>query len=84
MDIVCTLLGWYLYVIYARVLLSWIPMKRTGAFGAIAGAIHTVTDPVMEPVRRILPPVRMGNSGLDLSPIVVIVGLNFVTRAICS
>lgn len=83
-EIICTLLGWYFYVILARVLMSWIPLSRTGAFGAIANVINAVTDPVMEPVRRVLPPVRMGNSGLDLSPIVVIIGLQFLTGAICN
>lgn len=80
MDIICQLLGWYYWVIIARVLMSWLPIPSSEPFATIAKVIHTVTDPVMEPVRKVLP--SMG--GLDFSPIVVIIGLSFVTRGICN
>lgn len=80
MDIICQLLGWYYWVIIARVLLSWLPIPTSEPFDTIVKVIHTVTDPVMEPVRKILP--SMG--GLDFSPIVVIIGLRFLTRGICN
>jgi len=80
MDIICQLLGWYYWVIIARVLLSWLPVPDSEPFATIVKVIHTVTDPIMEPIRKVLP--SMG--GLDFSPIVVIIGLSFVTRGICN
>lgn len=80
MDIVCQLLGWYYWVILARVLMSWLPVPNSEPFSTIVKVIHAVTDPVMEPIRKVLP--TMG--GLDFSPIVVIVGLGIVTRGICN
>ncbi|MFM8815389.1 MAG: YggT family protein [Actinomycetes bacterium] len=41
--------------------------------------IHQITDPVLLPVRRALPLV----GPLDLSPIVVVIGLWFLQRVIC-
>jgi len=80
MDIVCQLLGWYYWVIIARVLLSWLPIPSSEPFASIVKVIHAVTDPIMEPLRKVIP--SMG--GLDFSPIVVIIGLGFVTRGICN
>jgi uncharacterized protein YggT (Ycf19 family) len=37
---------------------------------------------VLAPVRQMIPPVRMGMGGLDLSPIVVFLVLIFVSRLI--
>jgi len=44
--------------------------------------LYSVTEPVLGPVRRILPPVRMGAVGLDLSPFIVLVGLQILAGLI--
>jgi YggT family protein len=33
--------------------------------------LFRVTEPVLAPIRNLLPPVRMGGMGLDLSPLIV-------------
>lgn len=66
-------------MVYARVILSWFPANPNGAFGQIARIIYQITDPVMLPVQRALPLV----GPLDLSPIVVVIGLSILQSIIC-
>jgi YggT family protein len=37
--------------------------------------LYTITEPVLGPIRRAIPPIGMGGMGFDLSPIIVIVGV---------
>jgi YggT family protein len=74
-----TVLGLYTFVIIAAVVSSWLI-----AFGVLNTANHLVrqivhvldalTDPLFRRVRKIIPPI----GGLDLSPIVVLIGVQFV------
>jgi YggT family protein len=82
-QIICSLLTVYLVVIFARILLSWVRIGPDSPIAAIAGVIVALTDPVMGPLRRAIPPVRMGAAALDLSPIVLIIGLQILIGAIC-
>ena len=78
-EIACGAITLFTYLIYARVILSWFPANPNGAFGQIARIIYQVTDPVLQPVRRALPLV----GPLDLSPIVVVIGLSILKEFIC-
>ena len=62
----------YLWGIVIQAILSWVnPDPRHPA----ARVLAQLTDPVLRPVRNRLPPV----SGIDLSPMVVVVGLIFIS-----
>ena len=51
--------------------MSWIPrMPYNRYLSAVLKFVSDVTDPYLNLFRRILPPVRLGGAGLDLSPIV--------------
>jgi len=70
-DYLSTLLLVYLILIFIRILTSWIPrMPYNRYLAAFLKFVSDVTDPYLNLFRRILPPVRMGGAGLDLSPIV--------------
>jgi YggT family protein len=70
-DYLNTLLLVYLILIFIRILTSWIPrMPYNRYLAAFLKFVSDVTDPYLNLFRRILPPVRMGGAGLDLSPIV--------------
>jgi YggT family protein len=70
-DYLNTLLLVYLILIFIRILMSWIPrMPYNRYLAAFLKFVSDVTDPYLNLFRRILPPVRMGGAGLDLSPIV--------------
>jgi len=65
------------YMILARVIMSWI---NPGISNPIVAVIYQLTEPVMAPVRKMLPPM----GGLDLSPIIILLGLRFALMAIKS
>jgi len=58
------LLG-YLIIIFARALISWV---NPDPYNQIVIFLYRVTEPVLRPIRRILP---FRNIGVDLSPIIV-------------
>lgn len=70
-------IGWllelYSYVIIAAALISWVsPDPRN----PIVRFLRRATEPVLEPVRRLLPPWKTG--GLDLSPMIALIVIYFV------
>ena len=82
LDIVCNALNIYLFCILGRILLSWFPLDPNGAMATVAGFLYTITDPVLGPLRRAVPPVRLGAAALDLSPIIVIIGIQVIQRGL--
>jgi YggT family protein len=82
-EIVCLALWAYFIAIVARVLLSWIPIPPGGVMAMIAGLLYTITDPVLAPIRRIVPPVRAGNMAIDMSAMIVLIGGSILMGAIC-
>lgn len=79
MGVVCVLLQLFVFAVFARVILSWFTPEPGGAMASVEGFLRAVTDPVLEPVRRVMP--RMGM--FDLSPIVVLIGVQVIAAAIC-
>jgi YggT family protein len=68
-DYVSALFLVYLILIFARIVLSFVPrMPYNRALRAVVGFIHEVTDPYLNLFRRIIPPL----GPLDLSPILAI------------
>jgi YggT family protein len=82
-SIVCLLIQLYLLVIFIRIIMSWFPPTPGTTYAQIFEVFDRVTDPVLAPVRAMLPPVRMGAMGLDLSPIVVFLIGTLLLRVIC-
>jgi YggT family protein len=83
MAIVCPVLNLYLLILLLRVISSWFPISPHGTAASFVGFLLLVTDPVLVPLRRILPPVRLGNVGLDLSPLVAFFGLGILQQMLC-
>lgn len=77
-EILCFLGQAYLIAIVARIILSWFPISPDSPFASIFSFLYTITEPLLGPIRRVLPPVGMGGMGLDLSPIIVILGLQLI------
>lgn len=72
--LLCNLVLLYQLAIIVRIILSWFPLKPDGAVARIADLLVAVTEPVLGPLRRILP--RTGV--IDLSPIVALLLLQLV------
>ena len=78
MDLLCSLINVYFIVLFARIILSWFPLQPGTALASIASIVYQLTEPVMGPVRRIIPTVGM----IDISPIVVFFGLSIIQRSV--
>ncbi|MDY0396307.1 YggT family protein [Virgibacillus halophilus] len=63
-----TALNVYSFVLIIYILMSWFPGARESAFG---GIFAKLSEPYLEPFRRIIPPIGM----LDISPLVAIIVL---------
>jgi YggT family protein len=74
-SILLTVLSWAILI---RVLLSWIPNLDRG--NPLVQLLAQITDPVLEPARRIIPPI----GGMDLSPIVVLLLLRLLQQVLTS
>lgn len=83
MAIICLLLTLYLLVIFARIILSWFPMGYDSPLLPVMRVLTGLTDPVLLPLRRNLPPVQLGGLALDLSPIIVIIGIQVLASILC-
>ena len=62
------LIDLYSLIIVAAVAVSWINVPRDHT---VVRLLHRLTEPVLAPVRKILPPM----GGMDFSPLVVFIGL---------
>jgi YggT family protein len=74
----CAIAYLYLIAIFGRIILSWFPIEPGTPLATAFSFLFTITEPVLGPLRRVLPPVRMGAMALDLSPIVVIFVMNLL------
>jgi YggT family protein len=83
-EIVCLALQLYVIALFARVILSWFPVTPGTALESINDFLRMLTDPVLVPLRRLIPPVRMGAMALDLSPLIALFGVQIIQRIICS
>jgi YggT family protein len=83
MDVICILLTLYWVILIVRVLASFFPIPPSGPVRSVVSIVYTLTEPVLRPLRGLLPPIRMGAVGFDLSPIIVFVALGILQRAIC-
>ena len=76
-TILSTLLLLYTWVLIARIILDLIVGMSGGrgpsgtAMVRTYGILYDLTEPVLRPVRRLIPPLKVGVAALDLSPIIV-------------
>ena len=83
LDIVLIVLDLYVWLLIASAILSWliafnVVNTRNQFVAAIAEFLFRITEPVLAPIRRMLPSL----GGLDLSPIVLILIIMFLQRVI--
>lgn len=87
LNFISYLISLYVYVVIAGVIMSWLisfnvinlynPVVRT-----IWDAINAVTEPLLRPIRRFLQRVFPDLRGIDLSPIVLLLGCFFVQSVV--
>jgi YggT family protein len=76
-NLLAWLLALYTYVLIARIILDFVVgfAGQRGPSGTtmvrVYGILYDLTEPVLRPFRRLIPPLRVGVAALDLSPIIV-------------
>jgi YggT family protein len=80
-EVLCATLNVYLLVLIIRAVLSWFPVRPGTGLASVLSVLMQLTEPVLAPVRRIIPPAGM----FDLSFLVVLITIEIVLTAIgCS
>jgi uncharacterized protein YggT (Ycf19 family) len=77
-DLLLTLLTIYFYAVFAWVILSWIRVSSTHPLGRVQVFLDRIIYPVILPIRRVVPPIRIGGGALDLSPIILLIGIRIL------
>ncbi len=78
MVLLCLAAQLYVFVLFARIILSWFPIEPESALRPVFSVLYAMTEPLLGPLRRVLPPVGVGGMGIDLSPMIVTVGIQFL------
>ena len=81
-ELICWALQLFVILIFVRIILSWFPASD-GIFMTVQRFTFTATEWAMGPLRRMLPPVRLGAAALDLSPLVLLIGITVLRGVIC-
>jgi YggT family protein len=66
----------YLWIVIARAIVSWVSPDPQNP---IVRLLHVTTEPILHPIRRMLP-VNLG--GIDFSPVVLILGIVFLQKVL--
>ena len=77
--LICNLLTIYMVILAARAVLSWFPMSPGSALAPIARILVDVTEPVLAPLRRLIPQAGV----IDISFLVAFFGLSIIRNIIC-
>ncbi|MEX1134938.1 MAG: YggT family protein [Acidimicrobiia bacterium] len=83
-GIIILILQVYFYAVLAWVILSWIPTSSTHPLGRVSIFLDRIIYPVILPLRRVIPPLRLGGGMLDLTPIVLLLGINILIRILAN
>jgi YggT family protein len=79
MSILGDLINVYTVVLLLRVVMSWFPPSSSrGPMASAQMWLYKLTEPVLAPIRRTLPPM----GGLDLSPMLLLIALQILGRAL--
>lgn len=74
-SIINTAFEVYLYMVIARVLLSWVPHNPSQP---VIRFLYEATEPLLKPCRRLVPPL----GGIDFSPIIAVMAVEFLRRIV--
>ncbi len=83
MGILCILIRAFEFVFLVRMVLSFFPIKD-GTLAASARQLSlVVTDPVVAPIRRAVPPLPGAMAGFGIAELLVLIGLQLLDAIIC-
>jgi YggT family protein len=81
-SLICLALTLFLVLVFVRIVLSWFPPGGQ-LLDSAQRFTFAATEWLLGPLRRVLPPVRLGAAALDLSPMVVMLGIIVLQGVLC-
>lgn len=82
LDILCVLLTIYFIILLVRIILSWVP-SLPEPVQPLARGVRALTDPILNPLRGLIPPISAGGVGLDLSPLLLFFAIIILRGILC-
>lgn len=81
-GLLCLLLFAYWLVLLAHVVFSWVPRPPEPILPLVRG-VRALVEPVVAPLRRVIPPLQTGGVALDLSILVLFFAVWLLQSALC-
>lgn len=86
-GLLSTLIWLFLLLLIARLIIGLImifarDLQPTGVVVIVFESVLTATDPPLKALRRIIPPLRIGQISLDLAFLVLFIGLQILLRVL--
>ncbi len=83
LAIVSLLLYLFLIVLIARLVFDWVQVfardwRPHGPVLVVAETVYTITDPPLKALRRVIPPLRIGNVGIDVGFLVLVLAVSLL------
>lgn len=82
-SVVCLLLYAYLVVLVIKAVLSWFPIDYDSPLQKVRHALDSVTEPILNPLRKVIPALQLGGIGLDMSFMVLFLGIVILQTVLC-
>lgn len=77
----------FYYSLFTWIILSWIQVPYDHPIGQVKNVLDRYFERILAPIRSRIPALRIGMAGIDLSPLILIVGFNlaqpYVLRVVC-
>ncbi|MFC6713468.1 YggT family protein [Branchiibius cervicis] len=82
-SVIALLLYLFFIVLLGRLVLDWVQVfardwRPRGPVLVVAEGIYTITDPPLKFLRRLIPPLRLGNVRLDLAFLVLVLAISLL------
>lgn len=81
-SLVCLALNGLYILLIVYVVLSWVPRPPEPLLPVVRG-VHRIVDPLVRPLRQVVPPIQLGGMGLDISVLVLFFILVIVQGFVC-
>jgi YggT family protein len=83
LPVLCLILQLATLLLFARIILEWSPVSSDHPVSRVRYTLRLITEPLLAPMRRLIPPLRTGAVALDLTPLIVILALSILTSRVC-
>ena len=85
LDLIDLVLRLYMWLVIASAIMSWLvsfKVINTGnrAIYVVGNFLYQITEPALKPIRRVVQRILPSLSGVDISPVILIIGIWFVRR----